>query len=69
MSDLQRWEKRTEWPLATAATFFLAAYSVRVLAHPHGHADTALNVIIWTTWAAFLIDYVARLCLATNRAH
>ena len=32
----------------------------RLLAQPHGHADTALNVIIWTTWATFLIDYVAR---------
>ncbi len=65
--SLERWETRTEWPLATVAVIFLAAYSVRVLAQPQGHAETALELVIWTTWALFLIDYVARLCLATDR--
>jgi voltage-gated potassium channel len=66
-ASLERWETRTEWPLATVAIIFLAAYSVRVLAQPQGHAETALQLVIWTTWALFAIDYVARLCLATNR--
>lgn len=63
----EQWAKRTEWPLAAVAIAFLAAFSVRVLAQPQGHADTALNVLIWTTWAVFAIDYIARLFLATNR--
>ena len=65
--ELERWETRTEWPLATVAVIFLAAYSVRVLAQPQGHVETALQLVIWTTWSLFLIDYIARLCLATNR--
>ena len=32
--SLERFEKRTEWPLAIAAVIFLAAYSVEVLAQP-----------------------------------
>jgi voltage-gated potassium channel len=65
---LERWQSHTEWPLATVAVIFLAAYSVRVLAEPQGRTETALQLVIWTTWAVFLVDYIARLCLATNRA-
>lgn len=65
---LERWQARTEWPLATVAVVFLGAYSVRVLAQPQGLTETALQLIIWTTWAVFLVDYVARLFLATDRA-
>jgi len=64
---LERWESRTEWPLATIALIFLAAYSIRVLAEPQGHAETALQIVIWTTYAVFVVDYFARLYLATNR--
>jgi voltage-gated potassium channel len=64
---LERWQSRTEWPLATVAVIFLAAYSVRVLAQPQGRVETALQLIIWITWAVFLVDYTARLCLATSR--
>lgn len=64
---LHRWQSRTEWPLATIAVIFLAAYSVRVLAQPQGRVETALQLIIWITWAVFLADYIARLYLATDR--
>jgi voltage-gated potassium channel len=64
---LERWQSRTEWPLATVAVIFLGAYSVRVLVQPQGPTETALQAIIWTTWAVFLIDYIARLALSTNR--
>lgn len=64
---LDRWEKRTEWPLATVAVIFLAAYSIRVLAQPQGRLETALDVVIWITWGMFLVDYVARLFLAANK--
>jgi voltage-gated potassium channel len=64
---LQRWEKRTEWPLAAIATIFLAVYSVQVLANPQGRLDAALEAVLLITWAVFAIDYVARLVLATAR--
>src|SRR3954470_1574029 len=67
-TTLEGWEKRTEWPLATVAVIFLAAYSIRVLAQPQGRAETALQLVIWVTWAVFLLDYVARFSIATNRA-
>ena len=66
--DLPGWEKRTEWPLASVALVFLAAFSIRVLAMPHGTADTVLNAVIWATWGVFLVDYVARLWLAEDRS-
>ena len=68
-SRLQRWERHVEWPLAIVALIFLAAYSLQVLAEPQGTADTALIVIMWTTYAAFLVDYLVRLTLATDRSH
>ena len=64
---MERWQSRTEWPLATVAVIFLGAYSVRVLAQPQGRVETVLQLIIWITWAVFLADYIARLCLATSR--
>nr|WP_319452490.1 MULTISPECIES: ion channel [unclassified Mycobacterium] len=64
---LERWQSRTEWPLAIVAVIFLGAYSVRVLAQPQGRVETGLQLVIWITWAVFLVDYIARLCFATDR--
>ena len=64
---LQRWEKRTEWPLAIVAVTFLVLFSVQVLANPQGRADSALETILYATWAIFAIDYFVRLGLATDR--
>lgn len=66
-SRLQRWERQAEWPLAILAVTFLAAYSIRVLAETQGRLDTAITVILWITYAAFAVDYVVRLSLATDR--
>lgn len=68
MTRLEQWQSRTEWPLAIVAVIFLGAYSVRVLAEPQGRAESALQLIIWITWVVFAVDYIARLCLATDRA-
>ena len=65
---LHRWEKSTERPLAAVALVFLAAYSVQVLVQPKGRAEVALEVGTTIVWAVFLIDYLIRLRLATNRA-
>lgn len=67
MTRLERWQSHTEWPLATVAVIFLAAYSVRVVVEPQGSMESALQLIIWATWAMFAVDYVARLYLATDR--
>jgi voltage-gated potassium channel len=62
---LDLFEKRSEWPLAIAAIVFLVAYSVQVLAHPR--YDTAMDVVMNVTWAVFVVDYLVRLVLATDR--
>jgi voltage-gated potassium channel len=64
---LHRWEQRSEWPLAAVALLFLAVYSVQVLAQPHGYERAMLWAVSWLAWGLFVIDYIARLCLATDR--
>jgi voltage-gated potassium channel len=64
---LQRWEERTEWPLAAVAITFLILYSIQVLANPGGRADALLEIALYATWGVFAIDYFVRLNLATDR--
>lgn len=66
---LQRWERRIEWPLAIVAGIFLIAYSIQVLAEPHGRVESALHVVTTLTWSAFAAEYFVRLALAHNRSH
>jgi voltage-gated potassium channel len=68
-SNLQRWERYAEWPLAVAALLFLGLFSVQVLARPHGREAYVLWVISWIVWGLFIVDYVVRLYLASNRWH
>lgn len=68
-SNLQRWERCAEWPLAAAALLFLGLFSVQVLARPHGREAYVLWVISWIVWGLFIVDYVVRLYLASNRSH
>jgi len=64
---LDRWERRAEWPLAAVAIAFLTVYSVQVLGRPHGVEATVLGVMSWVIWSVFVLDYVARFALATDR--
>ncbi|OBK46860.1 potassium channel family protein [Mycobacterium sp. 1081908.1] len=66
-STLERWERRTEWPLAGIAVVFLVTFSVKVLVNPGGLPMFALNVILWALWAGFSVDYFIRLTLAPQR--
>jgi voltage-gated potassium channel len=68
-SNLQRWERYAEWPLAAAALLFLGLFSVQVLVRPHGNEAHVLWVISWIVWGLFIVDYVVRLYLAANRWH
>ena len=64
---VHRWERRVEWPLAVAATIFLAIYSVQVLVDPQGRVNDALEIVLGITYVLFVIDYLVRLTLADNR--
>ncbi|MGX9792331.1 potassium channel family protein [Mycobacterium sp. MMS18-G62] len=64
---LERFERRTEWPLATFALLFLGLYSVQVLAQPQGRTGHAVGVAMWLTYLVFVADYLARLYLAEPR--
>jgi voltage-gated potassium channel len=55
------WRRRSEWPLTAAALVFLAAYSIQVIANMD---MLVVEVLIWGTWAAFVVDYVMILVLA-----
>jgi voltage-gated potassium channel len=63
------WRKYSEWPLTAAAVIFLVTYSIEVIDDvPDGRA-LVFDVIIWATWALFVVDFVANLILAERRLH
>jgi voltage-gated potassium channel len=66
-SRLERFERRTEWPLAAIAIAFLDLYSVQVLAQPRGETARAVDLALFGLYLVFVIDYVARLYLADPR--
>jgi voltage-gated potassium channel len=49
-SNLPRWERYAEWPLAIPALLFLGVYSVLVLVRPHGREAHVLWVVSWIVW-------------------
>jgi voltage-gated potassium channel len=66
-SRLQRFEQRTDWPLAAVALAFLALYSVQVLAQPRGLVGRTVSVALLVLYFVFVADYLARLYLAQPR--
>ena len=66
-SRLERFEQRTEWPLAAVAILFLGLYSVQVLARPHGFGADALRAALFGLYLVFVTDYLERLYLADSR--
>ena len=64
---LDRFEHRTEWPLAAVAMAFLALYSVQVLAAPDGREGVVLGATLASLYFVFIADYLARLYLADRR--
>ena len=68
MTSVERWEKRAEIPLLLLAVAFLIAYAWPVL-DPRLDPDlrTILELASWTVWAAFVIDFAARLFMSDDR--
>ena len=66
-SPLERFEQRTEWPLAAVAVLFLVLYSVRVLAEPTGRSRAAIDDALWAVYFVFVAEYLVRLYLAKPR--
>lgn len=70
LSRYDRWRDRAELPLTIAAVVFIVAYAVPILdTHLADPVVRALSIVSWVTWAAFGVDYAARLLLARRRAH
>jgi voltage-gated potassium channel len=67
MTRLQRWESRSEWPLAAVAIAFLVVYSIQVLVQPPRPVYNFLRWVDLVLYLAFVVDYLARLILADNR--
>jgi voltage-gated potassium channel len=67
MTRLERFETRTEWPMAAVALLFLALFSFHVLAEPRGAVEAGIKYAMWVTYAVFVVDYGARLYLAEPR--
>ena len=66
---VERWERRTEIPLLLLALAFLVAYAWPVLdPRLDPNLGTWLAVVSWTVWAAFAIDFAARLALSQEPA-
>ncbi|MDO9457337.1 potassium channel family protein [Nocardioides sp.] len=69
MSDerVERWERRSEIPLLLLAVAFLAAYAWPILdPRLDPTIEDGLAVASWSVWAAFVVDFVARLHLADD---
>jgi len=68
MTRVERWERRAEIPLLLLALAFLIAYAWPVL-DPRLDQDrlSLLQAASWTVWAAFAVDFAARVYLADRR--
>ena len=68
MTRLDRWERRTEWPLAGVAGIFLGAYAWPILQPGIAHGwRSACAVTVYVAWGLFAADYIARVALADRR--
>ena len=68
MTRVERWERRSEVPLLLLAVAFLVAYAWPILDRRIDHdLESFLAVVSWSVWAAFAVDFLARIGLADDR--
>ncbi len=68
MTRVERWERRVEVPLLLLALAFLVAYAWPVLDPRLDHDLRAgLSEVSWAVWVVFVVDYVVRVSLASER--
>lgn len=65
----ERWQHVTGLPLAVVAIAFIALYSVHVLGDLGSVGTHILWLSSWGAWCLFVIDYLVRLKLATDKRH
>jgi len=63
----ERWERRTNTPLLVLALVFLVVLLLPMLANLTPAQATAVSIANVLIWAAFALDYIARLYLAVER--
>jgi voltage-gated potassium channel len=67
---LDRWERRSEWPLALLAIVFLGAYAYPILHPDLGHLERHVcDWLVYSTWALFFLEFAIRVWLAERRTH
>lgn len=65
---VHRWERVADGPLMAVAVAFLVAYAVPILEPGlSAGAQRVCQVVTWTAWGLFALDYLARLVLAEHR--
>ena len=64
----QRYRDLADWPLTVTALVFLGAYAWQVIGRLEGGAALWLEALMWATWGIFVVDYLANLWLAGDRA-
>ncbi|MET1065437.1 MAG: ion channel [Arthrobacter sp.] len=57
----ESWKKYSDWALIGAAFLFLAAYSILIIVEPPDPYAAVLITVIWSTWAAFGVNYLVKL--------
>lgn len=63
----ERWEARTERPMLSLSLVFVVVLVVPLATRPSHPVSVALSAANAAIWAAFTVDYVARLYLARAR--
>lgn len=68
LTRVQRWERRSEWPLAVISLLFLGAFAWPILdSSLDGFWREVCRYTDYGAWAVFALDYLARLGLARRR--
>ncbi len=64
---IEQWEKNTSVALTVLALLYLVSYSWQVLDYTNENLVRSLEVVNLVIWALFVVDYVVRLTLVSDR--